>query len=386
MKNRIIVNVKGKNVFNFINKLSKNKIDLYNIKYINSKEANITIKDTDYKFLEENKSIYELNILSYNGIPKIKKVIKNNTFLIGFTIMGFSILLLLANIIFKVEVIYNEESIRALIKTELRLYDIEEYKFVKSFKEVEQIKKQILEKYKDKIEWLEINRIGTKYEIRLELRKLPNQNIDNQIYNIVSKKDAIIKKIEATSGEKVKNINEYVKKGDIVISSNITLNENIKGNITAKGKVYGEVWYQVNTEYPFVYKEEIVTGKNKTTYAIKFLNKTYNLFDFKPYKNKRVTTTNLITNQFLPIALVRQKEEEINLIDEINTVEEAIDKAIKLAQKRIEEDLTDKEYVISSKVLSTNIKDSKIECVVFFTVYEDITEYELVEEKLEEIK
>ena len=103
MKNRVIVNVKGKNISNFINKLARNKIDLYKIKYINNKEVNITIKDTDYKFLEENKSIYELTILAYKGLPKIKKMIKNNIFLMIFILLGLSILLLLTNIIFKVE-------------------------------------------------------------------------------------------------------------------------------------------------------------------------------------------------------------------------------------------------------------------------------------------
>lgn len=379
MKNRLIINVKGKNINNFINKLSKNKIELYKIKYINNNEANITIKEKDYKYIEKNKTIYEINILNYKGIPKLKNTIKNNIFLIIFILFGLSILLLLTNTIFKVEIIHNEENIRNLIKTELRLYDIEEYKLIKTFKQIEQIKKQILEKYKDKIEWLEIERIGTKYEVRLELRKQKEQNQNNQIYNIVSKKDAIIKKIEAISGEKTKNINDYVKKGDIVISSNITLNQNIMGNISANGKIYGEVWYQVNSEYPFVYKEEIITGKTKTTYGIKFLNKTYTL-DLKPYKDKKTTITNIITNTLLPISFIKQKEEEIKIIDEINTIEDATNKAIKLAKKRIEEDLTDKEYVISSKVLSQEIKDSKIECVVFFTVYEDITEYVLVEE------
>ena len=75
--------------------------------------------------------------------------------------------------------------------------------------------------------------------------------------------------------------------------------------------------------------------------------------------------------------MLKQKK---NLVYEIKTIEEATNKASNLARRRIEEDLTDKEYVISSKLLKREIKDSKIECVVFFTVYEDITEYKIVEE------
>ena len=380
MKNLMILKIKGKNVKSFINKLSKNKINLYNIEYLNKDEINITIDVNDCQLLKQNKSTYEITIINYKGFNKIKNKIEKNFILITFILIGLALIITLSNIIFKVEVIYDEENIRTLLINELRLYDIDKYKFVKSFKEVEQIKKEIMNKYKDKIEWLEINRIGTKYEVRLELRKIKNENIENQEYEIVAKKDAVIKKIEASAGEKKKNINEYVKKGDTIIGSKITLNDNIKGNVSAKGNVYGEVWYQVEASYPFVYKEEKLTGKSKILYGIKFLGKTFNLFDFKPYKNAKTKEKKLIYNQLIPLSLVKINIEEVNLVDEINTIEEATNKAIILARRRIEEDLTDKEYVISSKLLKREIKDSKIECVVFFTVYEDITEYKIVEE------
>lgn len=380
MKNLVIVNIKGKNVNNFINKLAKNKINLYNIKYINKDEIIITIKIEDYTLLEKNKSIYNISVVNYKGFIKLKTIAKKNIFLIVSLMIGLSILIFLSNIIFKVEIIYDEENIRTLLINELRLHDIDKFKFIKSFKEIEEIKKQIMDKYKDKIEWLEINRVGTKYEVRLELRKIKENNLQNGIYNIVAKKDATIKKIEAIQGEKKKNINDYAKKGDTIIGSQITLNENIKGIVSAKGSIYGEVWYQVEASYPFIYNEEKITGKSKITYGIKFLNKTYNLFDFKPYKNKNIKENILINNYWIPLFLVKQKEEEKIIINEINTIEEATHKAVSLARKRIEEDLSDKEHVISSKVLSRKIKDSKIECVVFFTVYEDITEYKLVEE------
>lgn len=379
----IIVKIKGKNINNFINKLSKNNIEVYNIDYISYKEVNIMIKKSDYELLEKIKTIYEIGIIGYKGMPKYKQILKKNTILIISFFASLLMLLFLTNIIFDVEIIYNDEKIRSMLINELRLHNIEEYKFAKSFKEIEKIKKQILEKYNNEIEWLEINRLGTKYEIRLELRKHNNKNNDDKIYNIVAKKDAIIKRIIANSGEKIKNINDYVKKGNIVISGNIALNDETKAIISADGIIYGEVWYQVNVNYPFVYKEEKLTGNNKITYGINFLGKTYNLFDFKPYKNKKIEQIKLITNNFIPFSIVKNKEQELIMIDEINTVDEALSKAVALAKKRIEEDLDDNEYIISSKVLSKKIENSKIECVVFFTVYEDITDYQLVEVKNE---
>ena len=104
---------------------------------------------------------------------------------------------------------------------------------------------------------------------------------------MVAKKSAIIKKIEASKGEIIKNINEYVSKGDVVISGEIKLNDNVKAVIPAQGIIYGEVWYNVKTEYPLLYKEERLTNNKKEVYTIKILNKTIELFNLKKYQQKK---------------------------------------------------------------------------------------------------
>ena len=141
-------------------------------------------------------------------------------------------------------------------------------------------KKKILEDNKDKIEWIEITETGTSYIIRVEERKIKEDNDDNVSYDIVSSKNAIIYSIEATSGEKVKKTNDYVTKGDVIISGSITKPDGNKIIGTAKGEVYGEVWYVVEVDYPFIYKEETQTGKVKEVYVINFLGHRISLFDF----------------------------------------------------------------------------------------------------------
>ena len=105
----IVINIKGKNIDNYINRLSKNKIQLYKIKKINQNETNITINEKDLKYILENKSIYEINIINYKGISKIKNTLKNNIINIFILLFGFLFLLVLTNTIFEVEVIYNDE-------------------------------------------------------------------------------------------------------------------------------------------------------------------------------------------------------------------------------------------------------------------------------------
>ena len=57
------------------------------------------------------------------------------------------------------------------------------------------------------------------------------------------------------------------------------------------------------------------------------------------------------------------------------TYEQAINKALELSKKKIELNLDDDEYIISTNILKTNIEDEKVEVKVFYAIYENITDY-----------
>ena len=96
--------------------------------------------------------------------------------------------------------------------------------------------------------------------------------------------------------------------------------------------------------------------------------------------NKKIEENVLWENSLLPIKLVYEKQKEIEIIDQVLTEEEVIDKAIDEARIKMEDDLEEKEYIISQKNLKINIKESKIVLEVFFVVYEDITDYQEIVE------
>ena len=71
--NTLILNVKGKNIDNFIHKLHSKKIDILKIKYINRNEIIIEIKYDDYKLIDN--VLYETKVIKYKGIKRIKEII-----------------------------------------------------------------------------------------------------------------------------------------------------------------------------------------------------------------------------------------------------------------------------------------------------------------------
>lgn len=371
----IILKITGKNINRIIERISNHNINIYNIKYIDDGVI-IEVSCKDYDSIIKLKTIYDIRIIRYKGISNIKLIIKKNRYLLISLIIGIFIFSLLLNIIFDVEVIYSGSKLRDYVYSELDKYGIKKYRFTKSYDEIDKIKKKILEDSKDKLEWIEIEREGTKYIVRLEPRKISNNEEDTKIYNIVSNRSAIIKSIEASSGEIVRKINTYVEKGDIIISSDITLNDEVKKIVSARGRVYGEVWYKVNISYPLKYYEEKETGRSKEVYNLRIINNDYNLSDFK---NKRKEDRIIFKSDLLPIYFSKQKQYELDIIDYEMNGNEAKNKALEDSRERIKSSLNDKEYIISEKCLKITNKDSKIELDIFYTVYKDITEYVEIE-------
>ena len=372
--------ISGKNIERFIRRLLKNNIALLNIKKIDNQTIIILVYSKDIEKIDDLKTIYEVSFIKNHGLLKLKDLIKKNKILIIFLLLGYIFLMLLASTIFSIEVIHTDKELRKLLIEELEEYGIKKYNLKKSYSSLTKIKNEIITKYKDKIEWLEIEEAGTKYIVRVEERILNNNLNNNEYQDIVAKKDAIIMEINATSGQIVKNKLDYVKKGDTVISGYITLNENIKKTVHAEGIVYGEVWYKVSIEYPFHYEEITETKNKKKVLSVKFLNKSYDLFNFKKYKDKKVESKKILESNLLPFSLTLDTQKEVNVINETYTKEEAIKKAKQKIKDSIESKLSENEYIIGIKQLKVEENNSTIILDAFVTVYENITSTKKIDE------
>lgn len=382
----IEIEIQGKNIERFIRRLMRNQISLLQIKKLDEKCFHILVYSKDLEKIEEIKTIYEVTIVKKHGLLRTKEILKKNKILLLFLALGYATLLLLSHTIFSVEVIHTDKSLRELLLEETSFYGITKYHLKKSYKELTEIKEKILTTHKDRIEWLEIEEVGTKYIIRVEERILNQGDADTSYQDIVAKKSAIIMEINATSGQIVKNKLDYVKAGDTIISGYITLNEKVKDMVRAEGKVYGEVWYKVSVEYPLHYEEYIETKKEKTVLSFHFLNYTFELFNFKPFEEKKTESKTLLESNLLPFSFSIDKQKEVHSIKEDYTIEQAIEKASEKIREKIESGLSDYEYIIEIKQLKIEENNSTIILDAFVTVCEDITDTKTIAEYVEPIE
>ena len=373
MINRIKISITGKNPDYFLKELIKRNINIYHLEK-NYKNIVVIVDYNDYLKVLDIKTTYKIKEIKKYGISRIKEIFRNNLFFFIFALIGIILNIVLSNIIFKIEINHPNKQLVNLIKKDLKEYGIDKYKLKVSYKNKEKIKKRILEKEKDRIEWIEIDNIGTKYIINVEERKLNNNNSKCIERNIIAKKEAIIMSIKSSKGEIAKKKNDYVAKGEVIISGLIHNKDTIVSKKCASGEVYGEVWYKVLITIPKMYKKEELTNNKNYGLSISIFNR--NIDIHKKMNHFKMNNLSGVYSSFIPINISFSEYRETKIIKRIYDMNNVDDIAMNIATKKIKDKLEDEECILNKKVLKKSVKNSKIEVEIFLKVKENIVDYQ----------
>lgn len=353
------------------------------IPFIKKKETKdyliLEIEEEYFQKIKKLAPTYEITILKRTGKAYLIHLYKTKKIFLYSIIFAFLVIILLTNIIFSVRVVETDKEIKDMILTDLRENGITRFRFKVSYKRKEAIREKILEKEKDYLEWLEIEEIGTMYQVKV-IRRINNPKEDElKPRSIVAKKKGRITRIEADYGEVTTKKNDVVDKGDTLISGLIKNKEEIKTKVAARGKVYAEVWYQVNLNLPTLYQEEIKTGNKKNTLEIIFLDKNIFISELFKYNNSISKETVLYNNPLIPFRISFTKKEEIKLKQVAYQEDKTLKKIKKLAVDKLKQRIGNDIKILAINVLKKKTSADKIEVELFFKVEEDITSYESLE-------
>lgn len=367
MKNKVLVSAKEEGI---LKTLISNNIYFsnYTIKY------NKVIFIINYEDLELLSKLANIKVIKYYGLVGINNFLKKHYILLTSFILSYLIIIILSNVIFKVEIVTNNQVLKDNITYYLNYYGIVKYKFVKSNKYIENVKEKILLENKDTIEWISINREGVKYVVNVTPRVISNKvNIDKPS-NIVSKKDALIKYLVVTGGSSVKEVNDVVKKGDVIISGNVVKFDKVVGTTRSKGKVFGEVWYTVNISIPFKHVIYEKTGETINHIYLDIFGHKFTLVGHYITNNSINEVSVLVDKPYLFFKLMKESKELYNYKEVNLNSESAFKEALERADKSISNKLDTNEYIIERKVLKKDVFSSKIDIELFYRVYENIGE------------
>ena len=148
-----------------------------------------------------------------------------------------------SQVIVSVTVIHENKEIRNLVTKELEEKGIKSFSLRKNYEALNAIKKEVLNQYKDQLEWLEIENVGMKYIVRVEERIINQPKDPKGFCHIVASKSGIVDQVKVSHGEALVQKGKYVEAGEVLISGEIKFNEEVKNNVCAEGEVLAEVWY-----------------------------------------------------------------------------------------------------------------------------------------------
>lgn len=367
MKNKVLISAKEEGI---LKTLISNNIYF----------SNYTIKDNkvifiiNYEDLELLSKLANINVIKYYGLVGIKKFLKKHYILLTSFILSYIIIIILSNVIFKVEIVTNNQVLKDNISYYLNYYGIVKYKFVKSNKYIENVKEKILLENKDTIEWISINREGVKYVVNVTPRVISNRVSVDKPSDIVSKKDALIKYLVVTGGSSVKEVNDVVKKGEVIISGNVVKFDKVVGTTRSKGEVFGEVWYTVNISIPFKHVIYEKTGETINHIYLDIFGHKFTLVGHYITNNSINEVSVLVDKPYLFFKLMKESKELYNYKEVNLNSESAFKEALERADKSISNKLDTNEYIIERKVLKKDVFSSKIDIELFYRVYENIGE------------
>ena len=368
MNSYLVLKVKNCNQTKIVQKLHNINVAIYKMDQIND-DIYIKIRAEDYKKITKYLKTIEFYKYKYIGIEFFKQFIKKYQLIIIVFLISLLIIIFSSFFIVDIDIIHEDEALVEIIKNELDKYGIKKISIKKNYKSLQQIKKNIKNAHLDKIDWIEINKVGMKYIVRVEERIITIPKIKENYCSIYANKDGLVKKIKVFAGEGIVNINDYVKKGDILISGDIKRNEETVKHVCASGEVYAEVWYIVNIKIPLKYYENEQTGKKRKNIIINYNDVYYKLFKdrLNNYKISRKIIFDL-----LGIKIYEQTDMEIKKVEKKYTEQEAINKALKLANEKVKLKLGKDDSIISQKVLQNKTIDSTMDIDIFIVAEEQI--------------
>ena len=338
----------------------KHNINIYNIKYYDE----YLICDIDK---DNYKKLYMYDRKIIDGDKRLIYIIRKNIGNIFVFIMGLIMFFILSNIIVDVNINIDNNELYKLVNKELDNNGIRRLSMKKSYDKLQEIKHIISSKLGDYVEWLEIENVGMTYNIKLEPRKKVPININYNKCDVVAEKDGIVRRIISDNGVVLVDVNDYVKEGDILITGDIILNDEVKNSVCASGIVYAEKWYSVIIELPKKVLNKKYTGKVRYNILYEDNNKDYLIFKDRISKydtNKEV----LISLLGKKLYLVKEYE-YINIYEDID-LDKVLDEVL---IDKLDIKLKDKEKILYKNVLKKDENNSRIRVELFISVEESIS-------------
>ncbi len=202
-----------------------------------------------YQFYTTRISSYKLRKLdlpiqyykSVGFIYYITLFFRNRVKMIGVITFMFS-LVFFNQLILNIKVIGSQAKLNSEIIHHLKQNKISYFRKNPSLNQLDQVKSVLETDFANNIDWMNIYQKGRTIFVEYT-NKQDSIETNEDSRPIIACKDAVIKKFQIEKGNILVQINQFVKKGDILVSNELETTSQEIITVFPKGKVYGYTWY-----------------------------------------------------------------------------------------------------------------------------------------------
>ncbi|MEH6941209.1 sporulation protein YqfD [Bacillus sp. JJ722] len=367
----------GDQVEAFVNDLVRNRIRIWNMKRMGSEAICFTIALYNVKKMRVIIRKYDCKaaFLKRSGAPFLwRRLLFNSGFLIGFFLF-LTCLFLLSNVVWGIEITGAKPETEHKIRQQLTKMGVETGKFQFKMDGSDAIQKKLSSEIEE-ITWVGVELKGTTFHLQVVEKKEPKRAKTDSRQNIIANKKAIVRKLFIEKGKAEVSVNDYVHKGQLLVSSNIS-----KGKdavlVPAKGSVWGEVWYKSDVTIPLKTQFSVFSGKEETKHYVNMKAFSLPIWNFKKttienYEKEIIDKPLYFLGWKLPISYKTVTFRDKETVVREYSKKEAIQRGHEVAENDLKKMLPKNSEVIGRKVLRESFENGKVILSIHYQVLENI--------------
>ncbi|GGA36378.1 sporulation protein YqfD [Kroppenstedtia guangzhouensis] len=376
------VELTGPALERFINNALNRGIHISRIVWLSRNRIRLTLSVGDYFQLRPvlKGTRTKSRILEKKGLPFWWMRLRRRQFFLWGFLLFILMIFSLTSVIWSVEVEGNEtvpskEIVRLLQKEGVYIGQLKSR--VPSNEEIQ----YRLQSGLPQVSWVGFRMEGTRAVVTVVEKKRVDEREQqgNGPIQLVARRNAMIYDIRVERGRPLVEVNEPVKKGQLLVSGWYgDPDQPDSGKLVgAKGKVMGEVWYDSTVTVPLAQKRKVYTGNREMAwfpYVGSRMIRIPFMFpeSFQRYETIRTTHALQIRNRRLPFGWVEEERLEMKWVHQKLGVKQAI----ALGKERAREDLMAKMgedgRILGEKILHPRVVDGKVIMKIHFDAVENI--------------
>lgn len=382
------IKVIGKHTELFLNRCIAEKIVIWDIKRVDKNCLTAYLFSKDVFLLRPllREADCKIQFINKHGFPFFMKKLWSRSGLVVGALIFLVVIFLLSNMVWNIEISGATPKTEYKIEKALQNMGVKKGKLTLFLPSNQQIQEALSEQVGE-VTWVGVQLKGTTYRFDVVEKEIPEKEEALSPRNLVAQKTGVITKIFVEQGQPMVRENDFVRKGEVLISGVIG-SEDKPQFVPAKGEIFGEVWYGTEVKLPLESTFNTYTGEYKEKYYVDVFGLKIPVWGFGkvPYKEVDIKESEKklrFLKWELPISFVQDTVYEAKKHKRHYTKEEAIEVGIKSARDNVANKLDEEAKIKDMRIRQKTFNNGTVNLKIDFFVIENIAKESPIVKEIE---